>query len=453
MTVLGTVYLNGCNYQIGYDLVSQSTANNTSTVNFYGVLNVTNNYISWSSGSASVRGVSTSIGTYYSKGSHTLVQTQQTITPNSDGTYSADVSGSLSTTFVSGTASGKITLPTIPRASQPSINTWPNNSPDFNIGDTITIHMNRKSSSDNVRFNTSTIADNIYAQIPNSKVANGTIEVTTYNGSTNIGTKSCNFSAKAVNVNPTFSAAYLDTNSTTTAITGNNQKIIQNKSTLRINATSLSAKKSATLSSIKAVINGVTYNTSISGTTATFNIGTLNISSNVTATITLTDSRGFTATQNLTIQMLAWSLPTAIITAERENNFYNPTTIKVDANYSSLNSQNTITIQMRYKKTTDGSYSAYQTLQDNVATTIQLDNNYEWNIQVVLTDRLGTKTYNLIVERGIPIIFFDKNKRSVGINQFPTDTSSFETTGGVKLHDPLSIKVYDGSNWINLFTE
>ena len=475
MTVLGTVYLNGCNYQIGYDLVSQSTANNTSTVNFYGVLNVTNNYISWSSGSASVRGVSTSIGTYYSKGSHTLVQTQQTITHNSDGTYSADVSGSLSTTFVSGTASGKITLPTIPRASQPSINTWPNNSPDFNIGDTITIHMNRKSSSfthkvvfklnsysytiaasgvtDNVRFNTSTIADNIYAQIPNSKVANGTIEVTTYNGSTNIGTKSCNFSAKAVNVNPTFSAAYLDTNSTTTAITGNNQKIIQNKSTLRINATSLSAKKSATLSSIKAVINGVTYNTSISGTTATFNIGTLNISSNVTATITLTDSRGFTATQNLTIQMLAWSLPTAIITAERENNFYNPTTIKVDANYSSLNSQNTITIQMRYKKTTDSSYSAYQTLQDNVATTIQLDNNYEWNIQVVLTDRLGTKTYNLIVERGIPIIFFDKNKRSVGINQFPTDTSSFETTGGVKLHDPLSIKVYDGSNWINLFTE
>ena len=29
MTVLDTVYLNGCNYQIGYDLVSQSVDNNT----------------------------------------------------------------------------------------------------------------------------------------------------------------------------------------------------------------------------------------------------------------------------------------------------------------------------------------------------------------------------------------------------------------------------------------
>lgn len=453
MTVLGTVYLNGCNYQIGYDLVSQSTANNTSTVKFYGVLNVTNNYVSWSSGSASVRGVSTGIGTYYSKGSYTLVQTQTTITHNADGTYSATVSGSLSTTFVSGTASGKITLPTIARASQPSINTWPDNSPNFNIGDTITIHMNRKSSSfthkvvfklnsysyviaasgvtNNVIFNTSTIADNIYAQIPNSTVANGTIEVTTYNGSTTIGTKSCSFSAHTVGVNPTFNAAYLDTNSTTTTITGNNQKIIQAKSTLQINATSLSAKKSATLSSIKAVINGTTYNATISGTSATFNIGTLNLSSNVTATLTLTDSRGLTATKSLTIQMLAWALPTAIITANRENNFYNPTTINVDANYSSLDGNNTIIIQMRHKKTTDTSYSSYQTLQDNVPVTLQLDNNYQWNVQVVLTDRLGTKTYNTVVERGIPIIFFDKNKRSIGINRFPINEETLEVNGNI----------------------
>lgn len=451
MTVLGTVYLSGCNYQIGYDLVSQSTANNTSTVKFYGVLNVTNNYVSWSSGSASVRGISTGIGTYYSKGSHTLIQTQVTITHNADGTYSATVSGSLSTTFVSGTASGKITLPTIPRASQPSINTWPNNSPNFNIGDTITIHMNRKSTSfthkvvfklnnysytiansgvtNNVTFDTSTIANNIYAQIPNSTVANGTIEVTTYNGSTTIGTKSCNFSAKAVGVNPTFNVAYLDTNNTTTTITGNNQKIIQAKSTLQINATSLSAKKSATLSSIKAVINGTTYNATISGTSATFNIGTLNLSSNITATLTLTDSRGLTATKSLTIQMLAWALPTAIITTERENNFYNPTTINVDASYSSLDSHNTITIQMRYKKTTDSSYSSYQTLQDNTPVTLQLDNEYQWNVQVVLTDRLGSKTYNVIVERGIPIVFFDKNKRSVGINKFPANNTSLEVDG------------------------
>ncbi len=467
MTVVGTVYLNGCNYQVGYDLLSQSTANNTSTVRFYGVLNVTNNYISWSRGTASTWGKSVDIGTYYSKGSYTLVSNDVTITHSSDGSYSATLSGSLSTTFVSGTASGTFTLPTIPRASQPSINTWPNNSPNFNIGDTIVIHMNRKSDSfthkvvfklnnysyviaasgvtNNVTFNTSTIADSIYAQIPNSTVANGTIEVTTYNGSTAIGTKSCSFAAKAVNVSPTFNAAYLDTNSTTTAITQNNQKIIRNKSTLRINITSASAKKSASLSSIKAVINGVTYNTSISGSTAVFNIGTINVSSNTTATITLTDSRGFTATKSLTIQVLDWVQPSAKINIQRENNFYNPTNVNVDATYSSLDNKNTIFIKMRYKKTTDSSYSSYQTLQDNVTTTIQLDNNYEWNMQIVLEDRIGTTTYNLVVSRGIPIIFFDRIKRSVGVNSFPRHNESLEILGG----DILNLLGIRSDTWVS----
>ena len=50
-----------------------------------------------------------------------------------------------------------------------------------------------------------------------------------------------------VNANPTFNVAYLDTNSTTTAITNNNQQIIQNNSTLQINLTNITALKYATL--------------------------------------------------------------------------------------------------------------------------------------------------------------------------------------------------------------
>jgi len=395
-------------------------------------------------------------------------------THNDDGTlsgyayvYFAKGGSSAYAPASSGLTTDWTTLTTIARASQPSINTWPNNSPDFNIGDTITIHMNRKSSSfthkvvfklnsysytiaasgvtDNVRFNTSTIADNIYAQIPNSTVANGTIEATTYNGSTVIGTKSCPFSAKAVNVNPTFDVSYQDTNSTTTAITNNNQKIIRNNSTLQINGSNLSAKKSSSLSSIKTVINGVTYNGTISGSTATFNIGTLNVSSNTTAAVTLTDSRGLKTTKNLTIQVLDWVLPSAIITAQRENNFYDPTTINVDGSYSSLDGLNTLTMQMRYKKTTDADYGSYQTLQDNTPVTVQLDNNYEWNVQVLLTDRLGTKTYNVIVERGIPIIFFDRLKRSVGVNGFPHVDEGLTILGG----DILNILGIRNDTWVS----
>lgn len=341
-------------------------------------------------------------------------------------------------------------LTTIARASQPSINTWPQNSPDFNIGDTITIHMNRKSTAfthtvtlyfgnysyqiatgvtNNCTLDTSTIANNLYQQIPNANVGEGNITVITYNGSTQIGTKSCLFYAHVVNSSPTFNQAYLDSNSTTTAITGNNQQIIRNNSTLRVNVTNAQAKNYATLSSAKVVINGQTYTASFSGTSATFNIGVLNISDNITAVVSVTDSRGITTNKDLPITILNWELPTAIINIQRENNFYSETNINVNAEYSSLDNKNTISIKARYKKVTDTTYSSYTTLQDDVTQQLTLDNNYEWNVQVVLEDRIGTTTYNLVLNRGIPIAFFDRLKRSVGIDCFPANDTSLEIRG------------------------
>ena len=380
------------------------------------------------------------------------------VTHKDDGTlsgyaYAKFTKGSTTTSWAcnsGGVTTNWTTLITIPRASQPSINTYPNNTPDFNIGDTITIHMNRKSSAfthtvtlyfgnysyqiatgvtNNCTLNTSTIANNLYQQIPNASVGEGNITVKTYNGSTLVGTKSCLFYAHVVNSNPTFNTSYLDTNSTTTTITGNNQQIIRNNSTLQVKVTSASAKNYASLSSAKCVINGTTYNASFSGSNATFNIGTINVSSNTTAKVTVTESRGISTSKNLTITVLDWVLPTAIINLQRENNFYSETNLNVNAEYSSLNNKNTITIKARYKKTTTSTWSSYITLQDNVSTQLDLDNNYAWNVQVVLQDKLGTTTYNLVLDRGIPITYFDRLNRSVGINCFPANAGSLEVSG------------------------
>ena len=252
----------------------------------------------------------------------------------------------------------------------------------------------------------------------------------TYIGNTKIGASSLTRRFTFINANPTFNASYQDTNSTTTAITGDNQLIVQNHSTLQINGTNLSAKKSATLSSIVASINGVNYNGTISGTTATFNIGALNISNNINATITLTDSRGLTAVNTLPITILEYSQPSAIISLARENNFYSTTNIKVEANYSSLDSHNVITIKTRYKKTTDANYGAYVTLTDGVTSQLTLDNNYQWDVQVLLQDSISSTTYNLTLDRGIPIVFFDRLKRSTGINCIPSNNESLEVLGG-----------------------
>lgn len=381
------------------------------------------------------------------------------VTHNDDGT----LSGYAKAVFTQGSSSGgwcppsnnvstdNTALTTIARASQPTLDKT-----TFNIGDTITINTNRKSTAfthnvilyfgnysytiatgvtDQVTFNTSQIASNMYQQIPNAPEGEGNITLVTYNGSTQIGSKYSIFIAKVTNSSPTFNSAYLDTNATTTAITNNNQQIIRNNSTLQVNITNAQAKNYATLSSAKVNINGTNYTASFSGSSATFNIGTLNLSSNTTAVVSVTDSRGITTSQNLTLIILDWQLPTAIISLQRENNYYSETNINVNADYSSLDNKNTITIKVREKQTTSSTWSAYTTLQDEVTTQLTLDNNYAWDVQVLVEDAIGSTTYNLTLDRGIPIIYFDRLKRSMGINCFPANNSSFELDGDIYLNN------------------
>lgn len=243
-----------------------------------------------------------------------------------------------------------------------------------------------------------------------------------------------------VNANPTFNVAYLDTNATTTAITNNNQQIIQNKSTLQINITNATALKYATLSSASVNVNGVVTTQSLSSSSLTLNIGTLDVSSNLTIPVTITDSRNNSTTINLTIQVLSWSLPSAIISLKRENNYYAETNLTVDANYSSLDNNNTITIQYQIKKVSDTSYGSLTTIQDNVQTQFTADNTYEWNVRIVLTDRLGTYSYILTLGKGIPIVYFDNILNSTGFNCFPL------TAEGVWSNNfPIDDVIYLGS--------
>ena len=232
-----------------------------------------------------------------------------------------------------------------------------------------------------------------------------------------------------VNANPTFNVAYLDTNSTTTAITGNNQQIIQNNSTLQINITNAAALKYATLKTASINVNGTVTTKNISGSSLTFNVGSLNVANNLTVPITITDSRNNKTTTNLTIQVLEWSLPTAIITLARESNYYTQTNLNVNADYSSLNNNNTITIQYQIKKVDESTYGSLTTIQDNVQTQFNADNQYSWNVKVILTDRIGSTTYNLLLYKGIPLMYWDRFLSSIGINCFPVNQYSLEING------------------------
>lgn len=324
--------------------------------------------------------------------------------------------------------------------------------PNFTIGNTLTIGLynplgrtvtvsiigadNSECSRDNTSgtsitgYTYSSIVNALYNSIPNAK--SGTYKVKVTYGSSVITKTGGTYSANASACTPTIgSLTYQDTKTVTINITGNNQQIIRNQSTVRYTASSLSAKNSATISSVKVVVNGSTYNLTVSGTSATGGNAVINSGTNVTATATITDSRGYTATKTVTVQMLDWVLPTALITLQRQNNYYTPTSLKANCTYSSLGGKNTITITYKAKKQSSSSWELTGSLTNNTAITIQCDNQYDWDVQVVITDKLGTTTYNTTLSRGTPIIFFDRQRGSTGFNGFPAIDNGVDFQGNV----------------------
>lgn len=262
----------------------------------------------------------------------------------------------------------------------------------------------------------------------------------TYNGSEQLGYHSVAKTFTIVNANPSIGTiAYKDNNSSTVNITGNNQQIIRNKSILYFTFSNLQALKSATLSSVKVTINGVTKTANLSGTSMAslnLNFGTINVSSNIDASIVITDSRGNTTTYTKTIEVLDYQSQYSTITCSRENNFYTETDLKVNCTYSSLDGKNDITIQYQTKKVSDADYGALTTIENNTNYTIQLDNTYQWYVKVITTDSLGTiVSYVLFVDRGIPLAFFDSFRNSTGFNCIPENNNSVEVDGNLFINE------------------
>lgn len=264
-----------------------------------------------------------------------------------------------------------------------------------------------------------------YSTIPSAK--SGIYKVKVTYGSSVITKTGGTYSINSSNCTPTVgSFSYIDSNPTTVAITESNQRIIRNNSNLLFTVGSATPRNSASISKYEVVFNGVTKSRTTIGN---LDFGVINVANNLNATLKVTDSRGLTASKNISVIIDNWELPTALISLKRKNNFYSESYLKVDGSCSYINGKNTFTIQYQYKKISDNSYSALASLSDNVQVTLNLDNNYEWNLKIIIKDKLGTRTYNTILERGMPLIYFDRLKSSVGINCFPSGSNDLYVGG------------------------
>lgn len=363
-----------------------------------------------------------------------------------------------------------VALTTIARASQPSINTWPSNSPDFAIGDTITIHMNRKSNSfthtvkinygntsttiatgvtDNCTFNTATIADALYALIPNADRYANTISVTTYNGGTNIGTKTCNYTAwiKSSQVKPIFSDfTFADTNSATTAITGNDQVMISGKSTLAVTisaANKATPQKSATMKKYTFQAAGMTGEEAYTTSDITKTLGSPTVEAselpNGTRDIVVTalDSRSLSTAVTKSVAIVPYLSPKISATATRANGFENSTTVSISGTFSRIEvggtAKNTVNassgVQYRYRQQGTSTWGSWTNKAATIDTAtgkvtvanfvLNLDNQRAFEFEFRITDKLATTTVSLTVSVGQPAFYIGADGR-VGVGGMPT---------------------------------
>ena len=277
-------------------------------------------------------------------------------------------------------------------------------------------------------------ATKLYQSIPNKKSANCKVKVE-YSGNTSTKTGAI-YSINENECIPVIgSVSYQDTFADSVAITGDNQIIISGKSKVQLNATNLQSKNYATISKVEyrtiSVDEDAITELTISGTSASISNQIFNdeFDTNVNKVyIRMYDSRGLYVDKLLTLDLRAYNKPSATYSIKRQGNYYSDTDFLVNATYTQIGS-NSLTIQTRQKQQGQSTWGNYTTLTNNTTTTITLDNEYFWDIEIVVSDAFESRTYTTTIQKGMPILFVDTKLNSVGINCFPAFENTLEVNG------------------------
>ena len=416
---------------------------------------------------------------------------------NSDGSKSISISarangyaasyGPSNSSASSGdcTASGTISLDTIPRASKVSAT-------NADIGSTSTITVSRYSTSfkHTVSFSCTgisdtviesdseasvipwTVPDSIYATIPSAKYATVTITCRTYSKNTGALIGETTATMKAIaneeECKPTVSGAVTDVNSTTVSLTGNAKTLIRYKSTAscKIVAT---AKNSASISA--QYVNG-TYIPS----------GTVEIQNSeaVSFAFSATDSRGYSSSSLVKPTVIPYIPLTINPTFRRVSPTSNIITVEFYGNFFSGNfgaSSNALKVKYRYKEYGTETWSAYVnisassinipgdgTYNSNGAVTLGSNFDYRksYDMEIVAQDGSGTAVLSDVfsvaqVTRGEPV--FDWSNTDFRVRE-TLRTANVEPDGEMSIGTdvkPYSTgyfnQIYIGGNPVSVIEE
>jgi len=281
------------------------------------------------------------------------------------------------------------------------------------------------------------------------KTFTGTFSLATMSGSTQIGTASTGSATVQTTTAsaPTLSGfTYLDSNSTTTAITGNNQFFIQGYSTLQVTPGTATAKNGASIASYTASCNGVSVsNTSGSALT----VGAVAASGTIAVVLTVTDTRGYTASVTQNISVIAYTKPrVSSISLRRTNDIETEMQLIFSGSFSAITVGSTaknslVYVRYRYKLTSAASYGSYTNILSSTTVSgtsfsysnlelcdFPADSSYDFHLQIV--DKISAAALDLyfVVPQGTPLVAL--RKQMVGINT-PTPEAALHVVGDAKI--------------------
>ena len=297
-------------------------------------------------------------------------------------------------------------------------------------------------------------ASKIYPLTPNSNTYKARyILTTTANGKSYTNSK--DFTFTVTNSNPTFNNfTYQDTNTTITALTGNNQILVNGYSNVKATistANKATAKNSATMKSYKLLI-GTKNTTANYNASADVNMSINQVNNNVIDLYAI-DSRGNSTKVSKTATIKKYSnIKIKSLSATRQNNIGTITTLNFEGEFwnASFGSvANAITsCKYKYKTTSsstwiDGKTTLTYTISGNKITgslNIQGDAGTDgfsvansFDIQLILADKLSSATYNIILSSGNPALAIYKNNVAIGQQYNTSEGSKFQVNGDISL--------------------
>lgn len=430
---------------------SQSIVNNTSTI-YWTVKSAGgtgNSYYYVMAGPITVNIAGTTV---YSRSDRfelhvgaTLGSGSFTLTHNTEGsaTLTAWAEAAIYTYAISSTRYGySVDLPQIPRASSISVS-------GSTMGSPITIQISKAVSSFTHTLtwqfgnNSGTIATqtssssvtwtpqlDLAYQIPNAVSGTGTIWCTTYNGGTNVGQKSINFTLTVPsNINPSINSFTPSIASTRPSGCG---MYVKNNSTVRWNA-SVSGTYGSTIK--RCVISGqnLSYESNNSSNSYSATSSTLTTYGRKEYTVTITDSRGRTVSRTQWIDIEDYNEP--IFTScnsfrSDANGNINSSgayvTHKITASFYTLGGKNNIKIIVYNREGSSGDYKNPVTIKNNANNVTSYTYTYisdsfdvskTYDFQLYISDSVGRYAfaYTHVGTKNLPLnIANDNNSVAIG---------------------------------------